>query len=128
VGEAAGWFDYVLLDVPPVAANQAVAACHAADRRALVAPGTQRGVDALPRMADRLADVDAPADLTVYNQGTDPEVDPALWVPEGGAPVACAADSEPGAFQSAVAALAETGLGVSLDVDEERAGLSRYLP
>ncbi|MFC7026935.1 MinD/ParA family protein [Halomicroarcula sp. GCM10025710] len=35
--------DHVLLDVPPVAANQAVAAVTTADRRALVAPATQRG-------------------------------------------------------------------------------------
>lgn len=62
---AAASFDHVLVDVPPVAANQAVAAVTTTDRVALVAPDTPRGHDGLARQRDRLADVDAPAPATV---------------------------------------------------------------
>ncbi|ESP88214.1 ParA family protein [Candidatus Halobonum tyrrellensis] len=65
LAEAADAFDHVLVDTPPVAANQAVAAVTAADRVALVASADARGADTRRRMADRLADVGAPADLTV---------------------------------------------------------------
>ena len=65
LAEAADGFDHVLVDTPPIAANQAVAAVAAADRVVLVAPSDARGADARRRMVDRLADVGAPADLTV---------------------------------------------------------------
>ncbi|MFC7074948.1 MinD/ParA family ATP-binding protein [Haloarcula halophila] len=65
VAEAAGQYDHVLLDVPPVAANQALAAVDAAQRRALVVPATARGRDLLPQQRGRLRDVDAPADAVV---------------------------------------------------------------
>lgn len=44
--EAAEQFDHVLVDVPPIAANQSVAAVTTADRRVLVTPDTRRGADA----------------------------------------------------------------------------------
>lgn len=60
--EAAADSDHVLLDVPPLAANQAVAAVHAADRVAIVAPATMHGMDAVQTTRDRLRDVDAVED------------------------------------------------------------------
>ncbi|MFC6974906.1 AAA family ATPase [Halomicroarcula sp. GCM10025709] len=65
VAEAADRYDHVLLDVPPVAANQALAAVDAAQRRALVAPATARGRDLVPQQRGRLQDIDAPADAVV---------------------------------------------------------------
>ncbi|MFC6756598.1 MULTISPECIES: AAA family ATPase [Haloarcula] len=73
VADVADRFDHVLLDVPPVAANQAVAALTTADRRALVAPATQRGVDLLPRHRGRLRDLDAPADAVVATRTDAPD-------------------------------------------------------
>lgn len=72
IAEAADRFDNVLLDVPPVAANQAVAALTTADTRALVVPATQRGTDLLPRQRGRVRDLDAPADAVVATR-TDTE-------------------------------------------------------
>lgn len=65
ITEAAGEFDHVLVDTPPVAANQHLAAVAAADSVALVAPGSEHGVDARRRMIDRLADVGADLERTV---------------------------------------------------------------
>lgn len=133
LGTAAREFDHVLVDVPPVAANQAVAAVTAADRVALVTPDSQRGADALPRTRDRLADVDAAVDAVVANRvGESRRVDAAdagvptsetTALPE--APVAV----EPTAFATAVGAAAETALGVDLDLAApESSSLSDYLP
>jgi len=59
LNDAAENFDHVLVDAPPVAANQAVAAVTAAERVAVVAPASERGVDALQRTRGRVADVGA---------------------------------------------------------------------
>jgi septum site-determining protein MinD len=125
-------YDHVLVDVPPVAANQAVAVVAAADRVVLVVPDSQRGVDALPRMRDRLRDVDAAVDAVVTNRaGEPPRVDGAdAAVPDSEttalpeAPVAV----EPSEFATAVGAAAETALGVELDLAEpESSSLADYL-
>lgn len=127
VRAAASAFDRVLLDVPPVAANQAVAAVNAAETTAVVAPGTPRGRDAVPRMRDRLRDVDAPADSVVATRtGGAPWADaavPADPTPPGDAPVA---DEGAGAFTEGVAAAATATLSVSPDVEFEE-GLRSYL-
>ncbi|QZY00607.1 ParA family protein [Halobaculum rubrum] len=60
VAEAVAGFDHVLLDVPPVAANPAIAAVHAVDRVAIVAPDTEHGADGRRRQHDVLRDIDAP--------------------------------------------------------------------
>lgn len=65
---AARQFDHVIVDTPPVADNQAVAAVTAADRRVLVAPDSRRGADALPRIRGRLVDVGVRADGLVANR------------------------------------------------------------
>jgi cellulose biosynthesis protein BcsQ len=122
VDEAAERFDRVLLDVPPVAANQSVAAATTADRRVLVTPDTRRGADALPRMAGRLRDVDAPADVELSNRG-DAVVERAdVHVPAGpdgvGDAPAVFADET---FAEGVAAAAEVVFGV--EVEREASGL-----
>ncbi|GGO02634.1 MULTISPECIES: MinD/ParA family ATP-binding protein [Haloarcula] len=77
VADAAGRFDHVILDVPPVAANQSIAALTTAQRRALVVPATQRGRDLLPRQQGRCRDLDAMADAVV---ATRTDVDGALSI------------------------------------------------
>jgi len=131
---AAERYDAVIADVPPVAANPSVAAVTAADRVALVAPDSARGVDSLPRTRDLLADVDARVDAVVANFA-DPddrhlrEADAA--VPESettalsGAPVSVA----PEPFPTAVTDAVETVAGVDLDLAEpEQSSLSDSLP
>ncbi|AKH96653.1 ParA family protein [Halanaeroarchaeum sulfurireducens] len=68
--EATDSFDHVLLDVPPIASNQAVAGVDAADRVAAVLPATDRGVDALQRTRGRLDDVGADLDVTIATRTT----------------------------------------------------------
>lgn len=119
---AAGDHDAVLLDVPPIAANQAVAAVTVADRVAVVAPGTDRGVDALARTRDRLADVGTDADVAIATRA-----DAADWadaaVPEsdvtapGDVPVC---DEATDAFAASVAAATELAVGRELDLEFER--------
>lgn len=133
VGEAADRFDHVLVDTPPVAANQAVAAVTCADRVALVTPATRRGADALPRMADRLVDVGAPADLEIANRvGESNPVDRAdVTVPESdandpGDVPACVTPDE--AFAPAVAAVTEAAFETDLDLEFPEGGrLGRFL-
>jgi len=127
-------YDAVVVDVPPVAANQSVAAVTAADHVTVVVPDTPRGEDALARTRDRLVDVDAAVDAVVANFA-DPD-DPSLpdadaVVPEsettelGAAPVAL--DTDP--FPTAVAAAVETVVGVDLNLPEpEPSSLAEYLP
>lgn len=85
IADAAERFDHVLVDTPPVAANQSVAAVHATDRAVVVAPATTRGRDAVQRMTGRLDDLDVGVDAVVTTQGdlsvadaafpaTDPDV------------------------------------------------------
>jgi cellulose biosynthesis protein BcsQ len=129
---AAREYDHVLVDVPPVAANQAVAAAAAADRVVVVVPDSQRGVDALGRTRDRLADVDAAVDAAVANRASaSPQVEAAdATVPTAEeeqlaeAPVAVG----PTEFAAAVGAAAETVLAVDLDLAEpESSSLTDYL-
>jgi MinD-like ATPase involved in chromosome partitioning or flagellar assembly len=127
VRDAAVGYDHVLVDVPPVAANQAVAAVNATDLTVVVTPGTIRGRDALPRQRDRLLDVGAAAPRVVVNRadGEDPAAD--ATVPEsavtspGEAPVA---DDGDGAFAEAVVRAVETTLEADLDVTFETGILS----
>jgi MinD-like ATPase involved in chromosome partitioning or flagellar assembly len=134
VAAAAAEVDHVLCDVPPVAANQAVAAVPAADRVGVVAPANDRGVDAVARTEARLADVDADCDLVVANAGTGPGTDPDLLdadvtVPTAGETALAAApsclDAESG-LAELVATLAETlfetDLAVEFEVESGRFG------
>lgn len=69
IEEAATTFDHVLVDVPPVASNQAVAAATACERIALVSPGGERGADATVRLRERLADLGTASDVVVATRG-----------------------------------------------------------
>lgn len=120
VDRATGQYDYVLLDVPPVADNQAVAAVRAADRRVLVAPATERGNDHLPRMRGRLVDLGFEADAVVATFADDGAVlsDPDHELPTGErgvvVPTAVDPDTE---FAPAVAATTEALCDCELDVE-----------
>jgi len=57
IATAAETFDHVLVDTPPVAANQSVAAVNATARTVVVAPATTRGRDAIQRTTGRLDDL-----------------------------------------------------------------------
>ena len=119
-------FDHVLLDVPPVAANQAVAALTTADRRALVAPATQRGIDLLPRQRGRLRDLDAPADAVVVTRTDTAEAvsvaDADHDLPAGD-PVGPTSLDPESALAPAVAAATEGVLDTGLGLEFEEPGL-----
>lgn len=119
-------FDHVIVDVPPIASNPAVAAVTAADRRALVAPDSRRGADHLPRIRGRLVDVGTEPDLTVVTRAGEPPaaaIDADHAVPplaEGASPTALDPEAE------GAEAIAETtaGLfGATLDLEFPSEGL-----
>jgi len=130
--EAGVAFDNVLVDVPPVAANPSVAAVTAADRVALVAPDTERGVDGVQTQRGRLADVGAEADLVVANRTADPPGVADVVVPESDvadAGVAPVADGGEGAFAASVAEFAERLFGIDVDAEFDDSGLvDRAIP
>jgi cellulose biosynthesis protein BcsQ len=68
---ATATFDHVLVDVSPVASNQAVAAVTTCERVGAVAPVGDRGADATARLRERLADLGTAADVLVATGGTD---------------------------------------------------------
>jgi len=102
VDHAARQFDHVVVDVPPVADNQSVAAVTGVDRRVLVAPDARRGADLLPRMRGRLVDLGSESDALVANRVADgtpthlPEADHVVPTGEDGVvtPTCVAPDSE----------------------------------
>lgn len=126
VADAADRFDYILLDVPPVAANQSVAALTTADTRALVVPATGRGRDLLPRQRGRVRDLDAPADAVLATRtdadGVTAIADADYGIPDGGPAAPTALD--PGSdLAPAVAAAVEGLLDVDLELTFEEAGM-----
>jgi len=144
LADLAGAHDYVLVDAPPVAANQAVAAVTDADAIAAVAPPGARGVDSgdcvgvgdcgdclvggdsLQRVRGRLADVGADCDLVVANRRQEAPPDADLAVPEhdeAGIPDAPVALDGTGAFTESVAALADALFDHAVDVDFEDASV-----
>lgn len=118
---AADRADHVLVDVPPLASNPAVAGAAAAETRALVVPPTIRGEDALSRTYGSLADLGLDADLVVANRATEgalPDADHVI--PESTEtdvsemPACLRSEPEVG---PAIAALAESLYDTTLDVD-----------
>lgn len=141
VSEAAAHFDHVIVDVPPVATNPAVAAVHAVDRVAIVAPDTEHGADGRRRQRDVLRDIDAPdsdpAILTVATSESpavvdgggagDDDANVTATVPGGpksfAAAPACLGDD---AFAAAVVRAAETLFEAEVAVEfEDRSVVSR---
>lgn len=129
LAEAASRFDHVLVDAPPVAANQAVAAVTGAQRVAVVAPASERGVDAVQRTRGRVADVGARVDAVVANRaGPDHPLRSAdAAVPTcNSSAVADAPASAPdpeATFAPAVAHAAEVVFDAELGVEFEEPGL-----
>jgi len=124
--DAADRFDHVLLDVPPVAANQAVAALTTAETRALVVPASRHGLDLLPRQRGRLRDLDAPADAVVATR-TDTEdsvaVDDAAYRIPDADPVGPTALDPQSPLSPAVATAVEGLLDTELGLEFEDEGL-----
>lgn len=122
IAAAALSHDAVLVDTPPVAANQALTAVTATERVAVVTPDTTRGTDALARTRGRLADVGAGVDATIANFADDGpatrEADACVPESAASAPPACPACCPPDdTFAPAVARAAEAALGTTLDLD-----------
>lgn len=118
--------DVVIVDTPPIAANQAVAAVDAADRVAAVTPDSARGSDALARLRASLTDVGATADTVVANfaddrsiAGADAYVPTSDVVDPGSAPVCLSPDET---FAPAVAAMAATALDTPFDLEFPTSG------
>ncbi|WP_158058224.1 AAA family ATPase [Halorussus halophilus] len=132
-------FDHVLVDTPPVAANQAVAAITSADRVAVVAPASERGVDALQRTRGRITDVGAAVDSVVANQaeGDSPMRSADAVVPESETTtvenVPASVTDTDSAFAPAIANAAEVVCEVELTLEFEEPGMldldtEEYLP
>ncbi|MGQ4556439.1 AAA family ATPase [Halobellus sp. GM3] len=122
VETAASRFDHVLVDVPPVASNEAVAAVNAAARVVVVTPASERGVDAVQQCHDRLADVGAEASLVVSTRGDLETAD--VSIPETGRTGARAAPAclgGEGAFAATVGRVAAvvTGRRIEAATDVE---------
>lgn len=112
IADAADAFDHVLVDTPPVAANQSVAAVNATARTVVVAPASTRGRDAVQRTTGRLDDIGAGVDAVVTTRGELAVADAA--VPETDAEVTAAPTclSE----RAAAAAIADVA-GATFDVE-----------
>lgn len=82
MAEAARGFEFVLVDTPPVASNQAVAAVTAAAHVALVCD-EPRAVDAIPRGIDRLEDIGVD-EVTRVVTGVESHPDADVAVPRVG--------------------------------------------
>ncbi|MFB6297141.1 MAG: MinD/ParA family protein [Salinirussus sp.] len=131
IAAAALSYDTVLVDVPPVGANQAAWGVNAAARTVLVTTDSRRGADALARMRGRLADVGASVDAVVANFADDePVVESAdARVPraEPDSDLSAVPSCLPpdGRFAPAVADAAGAALGTALDLEFPEGGRLR---
>lgn len=126
-------YDVVVVDTPPIAANQAVAAVNASERVAVATPDTARGADGLARTRARLQDVGAGLDTVVATFTDEPTVveDAAVAVPthETTRAADCPVAPDDEVLGPAVAAFVETVLDVDLGLTFEEPGrLDRFLP
>lgn len=115
--------DAVLVDVPPVAANQAVAAVEAVERLALVTVDSSQGAEALARQRDRLADIGVTPDAVFLNRADDHgdtvsggHVVHAIPAGDPAGPT-CVSPDTGGQFATAVVEAVEGLFGTSLDID-----------
>ncbi|MFC6826883.1 ParA family protein [Halopelagius fulvigenes] len=117
IEEAAAAYDHVVVDVPPVAANQAVAAVNACDRVCLVAPGTTRGADAVQRMRGRLTDLGAETDFVVATRGELRTADASVPESDATEPASCPSclDGDDDSFAAGVGRLAAAAFETELD-------------
>jgi ATPases involved in chromosome partitioning len=68
--EAAQLSDRVLVDVPPLATNLAIAAVNRAEQALIVSPATIQGSIAVERTRERMRDIGSRADFVISNFGT----------------------------------------------------------
>ncbi len=71
IGQAADTYAHVVVDTPPIGSNLAVAVVNSADTVGVVAPASDRGVEALYRMEGRIQDINSHCDLAVGTPTTD---------------------------------------------------------
>lgn len=121
VGDAAQANDVVLLDTPPLAANQAVAAVSSADRVVAVAPDTPRGRDGLALCRGRVRDVGSSLDAVLATpvgseDGDGLRAPDATLSPLPGGPASAPTSVDPTAPGAAAVAAA---LGPALGVEFE---------
>jgi septum site-determining protein MinD len=124
--------DVVLVDVPPVAANQALAAVEAVETVGLVTTDSERGARALARGRERLTEVGTAPDAVVANRADAGHVDADYTVPvtDARAPDACPVCVAPdGAapFAAAVAGTVEGLLDRSLGLTFDQGVLTRLV-
>ena len=123
IDEAARAFDHVLVDTPPVAANQAVAAVTGVEQVAVVCDAARAG-SAVPRAEDRLADVGAPESATVVTKEEDhPDADVAVPTLEGEWPAVSGDEAVHDAFGEVL----DIAVGVAVE-PESGEGLRSKLP
>ncbi|QHS16611.1 ParA family protein [haloarchaeon 3A1-DGR] len=124
---AAEEVDHVVVDAPPVASNQAVAAVTAADRIAAVTPATVHGRDALERLRGRVQDVGERVDATVATRGSLPAADVDLPTAESEPVTRPTVRPNGDAYGQAIATALETCFGTTLSEAGEGAGvLNRF--
>ncbi|MBB6646945.1 AAA family ATPase [Halobellus ruber] len=123
VGTAAGRFDHVLVDVPPIAANQAVAAVNAADTVAVVAPATPRGTEGVQQCHERLADVGSGASLVVSTRGELETADIAVPATDADDVASAPACLGGGSFGAAIERVAAAVTGQELRKPDDDGGL-----
>lgn len=122
IDEAGRTFDHVIVDTPPVAANQAVAAVTGVEQVAVVCDAA-RAASAVPRTQDRLADVGAPDAVTVVTRTDDhPDADAAVPTLEPEWPAA-----DDSAIRDSIAQVLELAVGVEIEWEDDR-GLRSKLP
>lgn len=115
IDEATRHFEFVLVDTPPIATNQAVAAATAVETVAVVCDDN-RAESAVPRTVDRLSDIGVESSTTLVTRTADhPDADVAIPSFDAESPA-----SDPGA--TAHDALIETvELLADVSIDRENA-------
>jgi len=123
--------DVVLIDTPPVGANQALAAVNAADAVAVVTPDSRRGRDALAHTRERFVDIGAEIDTVIANRSEGEELtDVDVHIPETDvtAPGQCPSCVPPDdSFAPAVADALEATLDLDLDLGFAESGRLNFL-
>lgn len=132
IATAARADDVVLVDTPPIAANQAIAAVTACETVVAVGPDTVRGADGLARLRGRLTDVRAPADAAVATFAADErlitDVIGAIPRVDSTAPADCPSSVDPTSpLGPPVAAFLERLLSVDLELTFASSGPLRGL-
>ena len=123
IATAADRFDHVILDVPPIASNHAVAAVHAADTVAVVAPASRRGAEAVQQCHERLSDVGADASLVVSVRGELETADIAVPTTDDTDIESAPACFDDDAFAAGIERVAAAVTGREVDAEVDADGL-----